>query len=240
MEDNFINKDFNFEEGELLLFDKPYKWTSFDVVNKIKVFLKYYCHNPKIKVGHAGTLDPLATGLVIVCTGKKTKQIQKVQDKNKEYEGVFYLGATTPSFDKETSIDSNLGFNSVKEEDIYNAAQQLTGKIEQYPPLYSAVKIDGVRAYVHARKNNKIAEKKLNPRNIEIFDFDITQINLPYVSFKVLCSKGTYIRSLARDFGEIIGCGAYLEELRRTAIGEYRVEDAYDVEKFRDIVMKNY
>ncbi|MDL2227947.1 tRNA pseudouridine(55) synthase TruB [Bacteroidales bacterium OttesenSCG-928-K03] len=230
---------YNFQEGELLLFDKPYNWTSFDVVNKVKVFLKYYCHDPKIKVGHAGTLDPLATGLVIVCTGKKTKEIDLIQAHEKEYEGIITIGATRPSFDKETAIDKTSDYSFVTEKDIIEVSKQFLGKQQQIPPVYSAVKIDGVRAYEHARKKNFDIEKKLQPRDIEIFNFEIKKINLPEITFKINCSKGTYIRSIARDFGEKLGCGAYLEELRRTAIGSYRVEDAMDIDSFKEIILSN-
>jgi tRNA pseudouridine55 synthase len=230
---------YDFPEGEVLLFDKPYNWTSFDVVNKVKVFLKYYCHNPKIKVGHAGTLDPLATGLVIVCTGKKTKEIDSIQTFEKEYEGVFTIGATRPSCDKETDINETFDYSHVDEQSIYSVANKFVGKQQQVPPIYSAVKIDGVRAYAHARKQNFEVEKKILPREIEIFDFKITKINLPQVSFTINCSKGTYIRAIARDFGATLGCGAYLEELRRTAIGNFRVENAIDIECFKEIVQEN-
>ncbi|MDR2085124.1 MAG: tRNA pseudouridine(55) synthase TruB [Bacteroidales bacterium] len=230
---------YNFLEGETLLFDKPYGWTSFDVVNKVKVFLKYYCHNPKIKVGHAGTLDPLATGLVIVCTGKKTKEIDLIQAYEKDYEGIIIIGATRPSFDKETEIDQTFDYSHITEQDIYSTAEKFIGKQQQIPPIYSAVKINGVRAYEHARKKNFEIEKKIQAKDIEIFDFEITKINLPKVHFKIKCSKGTYIRAIARDFGNILACGAYLEELRRTAIGNFRVEDAMDVESFREIILSN-
>ena len=230
---------YNFQEGETLLFDKPYKWTSFDVVNKVKVFLKYHCHNPKIKVGHAGTLDPLATGLVIVCTGKRTKEIDLIQAHEKEYEGIITIGAIRPSFDKETEISETSDYSFVTDEMIYDTAKKFLGKQEQIPPIYSAVQINGVRAYEHARNKNFEIEKKLAPRNIEIFNFEIKKINLPEISFKINCSKGTYIRAIARDFGNALNCGAYLEELRRTAIGDFRVEDAMEIESFKEIVLSS-
>ena len=233
-----MNRQFDFETGEILLFDKPYKWTSFDVVNKLRVFLKYYCHNPKIKVGHAGTLDPLATGLVIVCTGKMTKKIDDIQASYKEYEGAFVVGATRPSCDKETEIDKVFDYSNLTEEMIKNVSLNFVGEQQQYPPLYSAVKIDGVRAYVHARSKNNEVEAKIHSRLIDIKQFTIEKIDLPIIKFRVVCSKGTYIRSLSRDFGKALGCGAYLDELRRTAVGDYRVEDAYDIETFMDFVMK--
>ena len=225
----------DFIKGEILLFDKPYRWSSFDVVNKVRISIKHYCHQ-KIKVGHAGTLDPLATGLVILCTGAFTKKIENIQSDIKEYVGTFTLGATRPSFDKETEIDHTYDYSSVTESDIINAAASLTGEQLQVPPAFSAIRVAGVRAYKFARSKDKDIEKKLIPRKITISKFTIDKINLPDVYFTIVCSKGTYIRSLARDFGNKLGCGAYLEELRRTAIGNYRIEDAYDVFQFDEML----
>ncbi len=225
----------DFERGEILLFDKPYHWSSFDVVNKVRISIKHYCHK-KIKVGHAGTLDPLATGLVIVCTGAYTKRIEEVQGEDKEYTGTFTLGATRPSFDKESEIDNVYDYSHVTPDGIIRTAAEFVGEQMQVPPVFSAIKIEGVRAYKFARSNDAGIEKKMQPRRIRINEFEITGINLPDVNFRILCSKGTYIRSLARDFGQKLGCGAYLEELRRTAIGNFRVEDAYDVFEFDEIL----
>jgi tRNA pseudouridine55 synthase len=198
---------FDFQAGEVLLFDKPIGWTSFDVVNKVRYLIRSHLGIKKIKVGHAGTLDPLATGLLILCTGKFTKRIQEFQDQDKEYTGTFFLGATTPSFDKETEIDKTYNISHITDDKILNAAKQLTGDIEQIPPLFSAIKIKGKRAYDYARKNKDV---KLNPRKVSINEFEITGIDLPKIYFRVSCSKGTYIRSLARDFGEALNAGAYL------------------------------
>lgn len=228
---------FDFQEGEILLFDKPYKWTSFDVVNKARVFLKYYCHNPKLKVGHAGTLDPLATGLVIVCTGKKTKEIDLIQTSEKEYEAVFDLSVIRPSFDKETEVTQSFDVSNITEQQILAAAQSFLGEQEQLPPLFSAIKINGVRAYMHARNKNTEIEKEIQPRKIEIKTMEMLSFNSPFVKFRIVCSKGTYIRALARDFGKRVGCGAALDELRRTAVGDYRVEDALNIETFRETIL---
>ncbi|MCB0801481.1 MAG: tRNA pseudouridine(55) synthase TruB [Flavobacteriales bacterium] len=218
----------NFIEGEIILVDKPLTWTSFDVVNKIKYSLKRKLNLKKIKVGHAGTLDPLASGLLIVCTGKKTKAITEIQAQVKEYTGVITLGATTPSFDLETEPENFKATDKVDLSDIISAAKKLTGKINQTPPIFSAKKIDGKRAYDLARKG-KTPEMRIV--EVEVYDFEITNLELPEVHFRVTCSKGTYIRTLANDLGELLKTGAYLKELRRTKIGEYAVSEAYTVEK---------
>lgn len=226
---------FNFIEGELLLIDKPLEWTSFDVVNFIRSFLRKKYDLKKLKVGHAGTLDPLATGLLIICTGKMTKRIDEYQGMDKVYVGQMKLGATTPSFDKETEEDSHFDIDNLEEDTLKDAAGQFIGKIEQIPPIYSAVKIDGKRAYEHARKHEK---KEIKPRKVVIHDFKLLNIQLPLIDFYVKCSKGTYIRSLARDFGEALNNGAYLTALRRTQIGYFSVKDAYSLESFKEAVIK--
>ncbi|GAA4508672.1 hypothetical protein GCM10023172_41150 [Hymenobacter ginsengisoli] len=212
--------DFDFEKGEVLLLDKPLTWTSFDVVRKVKNTLR-----PR-KIGHAGTLDPLATGLLILCTGKKTKEIDQIQAQEKEYEGTFRLGQTTPSFDLETAVDSEQPYAHLTEEVIKAAAATFLGKIEQTPPRFSAVKVDGQRAYELARKGE---EAVIKSKTVEIKSFELTRIALPEVDFRVVCSKGTYIRSLARDLGLALGCGAHLTRLVRTRIGAYRLADAWTV-----------
>ena len=213
---------FNFEVGEVLLMDKPYGWTSFDVVGKIRNAIKPL----KVKVGHAGTLDPLATGLLILCTGKKTKTIDQIQGQEKEYSGTITLGATRPSYDMETEIDEHFDFSQISEEDIYEATKQFIGDIQQLPPAHSAIRIGGERLYKKARRGESV---ELKPRSVIIRSFEITSINLPEISFNVICSKGTYIRSLAYDFGRALNNGAYLSSLRRVRIGEYHVDNAYAV-----------
>jgi len=221
--------NFDFREGELLLIDKPYDWTSFDVVNKIRCLLNNQLKLKKIKVGHAGTLDPLATGLLIVCTGKFTKRVDEFQALDKEYTGSFIIGATTPSSDLETLIDKTSDYGHVSNEMIYQAATALTGIIQQEPPLFSAKKIEGVRAYEMARRGS---DKKMDAKEVEIKEFTITDIQLPMIGFRVQCSKGTYIRSLARDFGKKLGCGAYLSSLSRTKIGNFHLENAFKIDDF--------
>jgi tRNA pseudouridine55 synthase len=210
-------------EGDVMLVDKPYHVTSFEVVNKVKIALKK-TFSDKIKVGHAGTLDPLATGLLIICTGKKTKQIEQIQALEKEYTGTFFVGATTPCFDKEKEVDFTFPAEHITEELITEAAKKFTGKQMQTPPIYSAVHIDGKRAYDLAREG--VAEIKINPKEVEIKIFEITRIALPEIDFRVVCSKGTYIRSLARDFGLVLNSGAYLTALRRTRIGDFEAKNA--------------
>jgi len=212
--------DFDFEAGEVLLLDKPLTWTSFDVVRKVKNTLR-----PR-KIGHAGTLDPLATGLLILCTGKKTKEIDQIQAQEKEYEGTFRLGQTTPSFDLETPVDAEQPYEHLTEADIQAAVATFLGKIEQIPPVFSAVKVEGKRAYELARKGE---QAEIKAKTVEIKVFELTHIALPDIDFRVVCSKGTYIRSLARDLGVALGCGAHLTRLVRTRIGEYRLADAWTV-----------
>ena len=205
------------EKARIILVDKPHGWTSFQAVKKVKYGIKAK------KIGHAGTLDPLATGLLILCTGKMTKQIESIQSQTKEYTGTFVLGASTPSIDLETEIDQTYPIDHITKEAIEECRQTFIGDITQTPPLFSAVKIKGQRAYDIARKGG---QAEIKSRVVHIYDFQITKIELPEIDFLVRCSKGTYIRSLARDFGVTLNSGAYLTNLRRTAIGDYRVEDA--------------
>jgi tRNA pseudouridine55 synthase len=214
--------DFDFEAGELLLINKPYKWTSFDVVGKIRNSLKPL----KLKVGHAGTLDPLATGLLIICTGKLTKQIDTFQAQEKEYTGTMVLGATTPSFDMETVVDQKFPINHITEEQIHAATVAFTGDIQQYPPAHSAVKVNGERLYVKARRGE---ETELRLRFVTVPVFEITRIALPEVDFRIVCSKGTYIRSLISDFGTALNSGAYLSKLTRTRSGDFLLDNAFEV-----------
>ncbi len=231
--DSLQKPQYDFVTGETLLINKPYKWTSFDVVNKIRSTLKHKLKIKKIKVGHAGTLDPLATGLLIVCTGKSTKKIDQIQAEKKSYTGSFILGKTTPSFDLETEIVDSGDISKLSEEDVISATQKFIGEIEQTPPLYSAIKIDGKRAYEYARSNKEVFVKS---RNVIIHDFKIINIELPKIDFAVECSKGTYLRSLARDFGEHLNCGAYLSELCRTQIGEHKLSNAWSIEDICQII----
>lgn len=217
-----IYPDFNFTEGELLLINKPYHWTSFDVVGKIRNTLKPL----KLKVGHAGTLDPLATGLLIVCTGKLTKKIDDFQAQEKEYTGTIMLGATTPSYDLETEVDQQFPTEHITEEQIQDNCKNFLGELDQYPPAHSAVKFEGERLYVKARRGDVV---ELKSRKVTIMSFEITRIEMPEVDFRVVCSKGTYIRSLAHDFGRLLNSGAYLSKLRRTRSGNFKVENAYEV-----------
>jgi tRNA pseudouridine55 synthase len=219
----------SFQEGQIILIDKPLNWTSFQVVNKVRWLIRKQFKLKKIKVGHAGTLDPLATGLLIICTGKLTKQIDTYQAQEKEYIGTITLGATTPSFDLETEIDQAFDISSITEAQILDTTKQFTGEIEQYPPVFSAVKKDGRRLYEFARSGEEV---EISSRRVTVSEFEITGINLPDVHFKVNCSKGTYIRSLANDFGKALDNGAHLSALRRTKIGEFSVDGAVSIESF--------
>lgn len=229
--------EYNFYSGEVLLIDKPYTWSSFQAVNKLKYAIKnhpsFVVDGVKIKpkIGHAGTLDPLATGLLIVCTGKKTKTINTLMALEKEYTGTFYLGATTPCFDLEKPVDHTYPIEHITVPAMQQAAKDLTGKLQQVPPLFSAVLIDGKRAYELARAG---VEATIQPREIEIKEFELSNINLPTVDFRIVCSKGTYIRSIARDFGIALGSGAHLTKLCRTRIGEFKLEDAVTPQVFVD------
>lgn len=209
------------EEARVLLVNKPYEWTSFDVVNKLRYRLKVK------KVGHAGTLDPLATGLLIICTGKMTKRIEEFMGLEKEYTGTFVLGQTTPSHDLETAVQDQRDISGLTEEMIRSATKNFTGKISQLPPAHSAIRVGGRRAYQFARQGKEI---ELQPRDVEVSVFEITSLELPNVNFRIVCSKGTYIRSIARDYGNFLGVGAYLSRLCRTRIGDFRLEDALEIE----------
>ena len=218
-----------FKAGQILLFDKPLEWTSFQLVNKVRWLIRKNFKIKKIKVGHAGTLDPLATGLLIICTGKATKQIESLQGQEKEYTGTFTLGATTPSYDLETEVDQTFPIDHLSEEKIRKATAAFIGDIQQLPPVFSALKKDGKRLYEYARKGEEV---KISARNVQISNFEITDISLPKVAFRVVCSKGTYIRSLAHDFGKELQTGAHLSALRRTRIGNYGVDDAHTIDSF--------
>jgi tRNA pseudouridine55 synthase len=226
---NSKHKDFNFAEGELLLINKPYRWTSFDIVGKVRNAFKPL----KLKVGHAGTLDPLATGLLIVCTGKMTKQIDSFQAEEKEYIGTMVLGGTTPSYDMETEVDETFDINHLTEDILRAACAQFTGEIKQFPPAHSAIKVNGERLYEKARRGEEV---ELKARTVTITEFELTRIELPEVDFKVVCSKGTYIRSLIFDFGKAVNSGAYLSKLRRTRSGNFKVEDAWEVMELVNVI----
>jgi tRNA pseudouridine55 synthase len=230
---NIVGKKIS--DGEVLLINKPLEWTSFDVVKKIRNTISRNTGLKKIKVGHAGTLDPLATGLLIVCTGKYTKRIHEFQNQEKEYTGTFFIGATTPSFDKETDIDCTYKTDHITEKLLLETTHKFIGDLDQIPPIYSAVNIQGVRAYTRARNQEDI---KLTARKIQIKSFELTKIELPLLQFKVVCSKGTYIRSLARDYGKALNSGAYLIELVRNRIGNYHLSDALTIEGFEKYLNK--
>lgn len=220
-----------YKAGKVLSFDKPLNWTSFNLVNKVRVLLKVHLNIKKIKVGHAGTLDPLATGLLIICTGKATKKIQQFQDLKKEYIATIVLGKTTPSFDLETEVDKVFDLSGIEESQVKEALAQFVGDIEQVPPLFSAKNINGQRAYDLARKG---VVKELAPNKVTIDEIELLEYNLPEIKIKVRCGKGTYIRSLARDIGENLKNGAYLSKLIRTKIGDYEVDNAWEIKKFED------
>lgn len=222
-----------FKEGQILLLDKPLEWTSFQVVNKVRWMIRKSCNIKKIKVGHAGTLDPLATGLLLIATGKFTKRINELMGQEKEYTGTITLGATTPSYDLETEIDKHFDTNHISTEAIHEATEQFIGDILQQPPIFSAIKKDGVRLYEHARKGETVDVPK---REVNVSEFEITKIEMPNVEFRIRCSKGTYIRSLAYDFGKALDSGAHLTVLRRTKIGDYDVNDALKIEDFESLL----
>lgn len=222
-----------FLDGQTLLIDKPLHWSSFHAVNKMKWALKSKLGLKKIKIGHAGTLDPLATGLLIVCTGKSTKTIQDIQGQPKEYTGTFFLGATTPSYDLETEIDHHYATAHITADGICDTAKLFVGEIDQKPPIFSAIKKDGKRLYEHARAGEEV---EIASRKTFIHEFEVTRIALPEVDFRVRCSKGTYIRSLAFDFGKALGSGAHLTALRRTKIGDYSVTLAITPDEFENAI----
>ena len=223
--------------GQVLLIDKPLHWTSFQAVNKMKWALKSKLNLPKkFKIGHAGTLDPLASGLLLVCTGKFTKKITELQGQPKEYTGTFFIGATTPSYDLETEIDQTFPSSHIDEALIHETVKQFLGEIDQKPPIFSAIKKDGVRLYEHARAG---VEVEITSRKTTIYEFEITRIALPEIDFRVVCSKGTYIRSLAYDFGKAMQSGSHLTVLRRTKIGDYNVDNALTPENFEKTILNS-
>ncbi len=228
MKEQFLN-------GEIILIDKPLGWTSFQVVNKIRWLIRSTFGIKKIKVGHAGTLDPLASGLLILCTGKMTKSIEQFMGQEKEYTGTFTLGATTPSYDLETEIDHTFPTDHVTEELLQTTLDQFIGTIDQYPPVFSALKKDGKRLYEFAREG---VEVEIPTRKVTIRSFELTQKAIPKVDFKVICSKGTYIRSLANDYGKALNSGAHLSTLRRTRIGKFNIEQAVSIEDFEKQIKK--
>ena len=214
-----------------MAFDKPYRWTSFDVVGKVRWLICRRLKVKKLKVGHAGTLDPLATGVLIVCTGRATKRIEELQSGTKEYYATIRLGATTPSYDLEKSIDATDPTEHITREMVEQVLERFKGKIEQVPPTFSACKVDGKRAYEMARKGNEV---ELKPKTLVIDEIELTECNLPDITIRVVCSKGTYIRALARDIGEALQSGGHLTALRRTRVGQYKVEDCLNPEKFSE------
>ncbi|MEQ8706503.1 MAG: tRNA pseudouridine(55) synthase TruB [Phaeodactylibacter sp.] len=224
---------YDFKAGTTLLVDKPQGWTSFDVVNKVRYKIKHRLKVKKIKVGHSGTLDPMATGLLILCTGKFTKTLHQLQGLSKAYTGTMYLGATTPSYDAESEVQDRFPTAHITPELIEQARQQFLGKIQQVPPMFSAIKVDGQPLYKKARKGETV---EIEPREVEIFDFKITRIDLPEIDFEVSCSKGTYIRSLAHDFGKALNSGAYLTALRRTKVGDFDIQDAWSLDQLVEFI----
>lgn len=236
-------KTFDFIAGEVLLIDKPLTWTSFDAVNKIRGMLKHKL-GVRLKVGHAGTLDPLATGLLIICTGKQTRNIDSYQAQEKEYTGTFVVGGTTPCFDLEKEVDTYFPVNHIRKEAVDEAVKKLTGEIDQVPPIFSAIQIEGKRSYDEARKGNAV---EIPPRRVTISEFEITEFRhvpnekhpegqVMEFGFRVVCSKGTYIRALARDFGLALGSGAYLSKLVRTRIGAFYLTDAVTIEQMQILI----
>ncbi|MDT0689944.1 tRNA pseudouridine(55) synthase TruB [Salegentibacter sp. F188] len=231
-----LNKIFtaeDFKEGQILLFDKPLGWTSFQVVNKVRWLIRKSCGIKKIKVGHAGTLDPLASGLLIICTGKFTKRIVELQGQEKEYTGTFTLGSTTPSYDLETEIDKTFPTDHISEDDLQKATEKFKGEIEQIPPVFSALKKDGKRLYEYARKGEDV---EIKSRKVSITEFEVGTDNFPLINFRVVCSKGTYIRSLAHDFGQELSSGAHLSALKRTRIGDFKAEESLNIESFEKLL----
>lgn len=231
----YFDRKPDFESGEIIIIDKPLYWSSFDVVKKIRNILRSYLGNKKIKVGHAGTLDPLATGLLIICTGKATKLIEKIQNGEKVYETIFRLGATTPSFDMETEIDKTFSYEKITEEKIIEVVNSMKGISYQTPPIYSAIQIKGKRAYEYARKGKEI---NLDAREINISDIKIDKISMPDIYLTINCSKGTYIRSLANDFGKKLDNGAFLYYLRRIKSGDFSIENSLELNSFENLLNK--
>lgn len=225
----------DFLEGQVILIDKSYEWSSFDVVKKVRYEIRKKLNIKKIKVGHAGTLDPLATGLLVICTGKYTKKIEEFMGQEKEYTGIFKLGATTPSFDLETTVDQEFKVDHISEEDIQNCAKHFLGESDQVPPIFSAKRINGKRAYEYARSGEEV---ELKSRKIHISRCDVTSEDFPEIKFKIACSKGTYIRSIARDFGLELDSGAHLTKLRRERIGALNVKNALSIEEFVSLIQE--
>jgi tRNA pseudouridine55 synthase len=230
-----ITSETDFQEGQVLLFNKPLGWSSFDVVKKARNIIKSAKNIRKIKVGHAGTLDPLADGLLIVCSGRFTKRIDEIQGQIKVYTGEITLGGTTPSYDKETEIDEVFETSHITEELIHSTCKEFEGKIMQKPPIYSALKREGKRLYQHAREGTKV---KIESREVEVESFKITSIQMPTITFEVICSKGTYIRSLAYDYGKSMNSGAHLSKLKREKIGNFSLEDAISIDSFKENILK--
>tara|TARA_B100000378_G_scaffold184748_1_gene149717 strand:+ start:742 stop:1461 length:720 start_codon:yes stop_codon:yes gene_type:complete len=226
-----IEKSSHFVSGTLLLIDKPLEWTSFDVVKKVRNLIKKKLQIKKIKVGHSGTLDPLATGLLIVCTGEFTKRIEEIQGQEKTYTGQFTLGATTPSFDRETKVNHTFNTTHITKQLLEETTKKFVGEITQIPPIFSALKKDGKRLYDFARENEEVEIKE---RKVMVHSFEITDINFPEVNFKISCAKGTYIRSIANDFGRALNSGAYLSKLCRTKIGKYNLKDAFSLNEVEE------
>lgn len=225
-----MTRRYDFEGGEILLVDKPKGWSSFDVVKKLRSLFRIK------KIGHAGTLDPMASGLLIICTGRKTKEMEKFKSLEKAYEGVMEIGARTKSFDTETEIVERHSLDGLTEADVRTLFGKFIGDIVQVPPMYSAVKVQGRRLYKYARKGKSIDPPR---RKVKILEFAPTRIDLPEVAFRLLCSKGTYVRTLVDDFGQRLGCGAYLKSLVRTRIGGYRLEDALSIKKYEEVALRN-
>ncbi len=230
-----MKKEFQFKEGEVLQINKPLHWTSFQVVNKLRWLIKRKLKVKKIKVGHAGTLDPLASGLMILCTGKKTKEIHQYQSAHKEYIATIKLGATTPSYDGESAENRFYSTQHINADLITQTLQSFLGDLQQFPPIFSAIKVDGKKLYESARKGKEV---EIKPRTISIQDIELLSIEMPYVSFRVACSKGTYIRSLAYDLGKAMHSGAWLTKLQRTKIGAYELKNALDIQDF-ELLMKS-
>lgn len=220
-------------EGQMILVNKPLNWTSFQVVNKVRWLLRKKHNLKKIKVGHAGTLDPLASGLLLICTGKMTKKIEDLMGKEKTYTGTFFVGATTPSYDLETKVDNHFAYNHITPDLIEEVKKQFVGTISQQPPLFSAIKKEGKRLYEHARAGEQV---EIPNRDVVIHEFELTRVALPEIDFKICCSKGTYIRSIANDFGKALDSGAYLKSLCRTAIGPHRLEEAFSIETLETLI----
>lgn len=228
-----FNKETDWREGVVLLFDKPLEWTSFNVVSKVRSLLYHRLGYKKIKVGHAGTLDPLATGLLVVCVGRATKQVMQIQELEKEYIAKFCLGSTTPSYDLETAINERFPIEHITQQKVKDTLQVFVGPQMQIPPLFSAKLVNGGRAYKLARQG---VDMELAPSAIEIYEMELINYTMPHITVRVKCSKGTYIRALARDIGKKLGSGAHLVELRRTAIGQFNVQDANTLQNFEEII----